>query len=111
MKEKLESQSDIEQFISKMGLSWWYADIIVASDNELAGTTPAMALNIMEAAWEDSTGDVKHICGKDNAEAGALLIKLMEEYKYSTSNTIKIEYFPKVLFSWMIQNLIVSYLD
>ncbi|VEB36056.1 putative symporter [Legionella sainthelensi] len=95
MKEKLESQSDIEQFISKMGLWWWYADIRVASDNELAGTTPAMALNIMEAAWEDSTGDVKHICGKDNAEAGALLIKLMEEYKYSTSNTIKNRILPE----------------
>ncbi|CAM3563387.1 hypothetical protein [Legionella longbeachae] len=95
MKDKLESQSDIEQFISKMGLWWWYADIRAAADNELTGTTPAMALNIMEAAWEESTGDVKHICGKDNAEAGALLIKLMEEHKYSTSNTLKRSILPE----------------
>ncbi len=85
MGERVETVTDANTFITNKHLSGWNADIIPAELNVPAkGTAPAMGVNILEAAWEDSTGHAKDTGGIENAMAGIGLIMIMEEQQYTS---------------------------
>ncbi|KTD44393.1 hypothetical protein [Legionella parisiensis] len=86
MEAKPESQADLNDFVNQNRLSGWNADIELADfDAASTSTLPAMAVNILEAVWEDATGHNKNTSGFLNAQAGLGLIGIMEEREYTTS--------------------------
>ena len=85
MGEKDETATDASSFITRKHLSGWNADIVpVVLDVPTKGTVSGMGVNILEAAWEDSTGHAKDTGGIDNAMAGIGLIMIMEEQQYAS---------------------------
>ncbi|WP_454785505.1 symporter [Legionella sp. WA2024007413] len=86
METNPETPEDLQDFVNQKHLSGWNADIELANlDVASTSTLPAMAVNILEAVWEDATGHNKNTSGMLNAQAGLGLIGLMEEKEYTTS--------------------------
>ncbi|KTC84929.1 symporter [Legionella brunensis] len=82
--ENEETKADVDAFIIRKQLSGWNADIEPANADLSYATVSGMGLNILEAAWEDSTGHAKESGGVDNAKSGIGLINIMEEKKYAS---------------------------
>lgn len=96
MEAKPETQADLDNFVNQNHLSGWNADIELANfDAVSTSTLPAMGVNILEAVWEDSTGNNKNTGGILNAQAGLGLIGIMEERGYTTSFKLAETILPK----------------
>ena len=79
-----ETIQDIDRFIDAHGLSSINANNISIAklDNKSLGTIPNMAINVIEAMYEDATGRSKNQGGVKNAIAALGLIQIMEDRKY-----------------------------
>jgi len=80
--DKQETQQDLDDFIKEFKLAGVNASLLEAhhfGNGEFnLETLAGMGLNILEAAWEDSTSPSKNIGGRENAEAGFSAIAIME---------------------------------
>ncbi|CEK09136.1 hypothetical protein [Legionella hackeliae] len=95
--ENEEKQSDVDEFVKRKNLSGWNASNVERAipNATSTSTVSGMGLNILEAAWQDFQGPAKESGGTDNAKAGLMLIKIIEEMQCLSSYQLVSQFLPE----------------